>query len=68
MTARAEQEVVLAELVELRALASRLLERITKLQGELTAGEVPANDADLKPRDEDFIALRARRKKRGQRG
>lgn len=57
-----------AELAELRTLASKLVERIEKLQqAELTGDTEPANDADVKPTLEDFIALDTRRRKRGAR-
>lgn len=56
------------EVEELRALAKRLLERIEKMHAELTADQVPANDADVKPTLEDHTALRAWRRKRGHRG
>lgn len=65
MSARQERE---GEMAELRSLAERLLKRIEKMQAELTADTVPANDAEVKPTLEDHAELRAWRRKRGHRG
>lgn len=56
------------EVAELKAIAQRLVQRLEKMEAELTADQEPANDADLKPTLDDFAAIRARRKRRGHRG
>lgn len=57
------------ELAELRSLASRLLERITKLQAKgLTAPANADNEESVTPTLEDHIKVRAWRRKRGHRG
>lgn len=59
-----------AELAELRALATRLLERITKLQerGLTRANDGGSANDSVKPTLEDHIHVREMRRRRGHRG